>query len=155
MSPSLNPRPKLGGLLCAALLAVAGTCALTPPAHAAPTLLDITRSLTLRNILNGSIQLNLLANSQPSDAGATVNVIGETLAAGVEVGEGTTQFTDNGGTQNVTINEHSIGQLVPGEKVQATVTGVETKGGVVLGTSTVTQTLTCGQRDSSGTLTCS
>ncbi|WP_331723732.1 MULTISPECIES: hypothetical protein [unclassified Streptomyces] len=156
---SLTHSSRAGVLLGATALAVTSTFVVVPTAHAAPTLLDLTRVLTLRNMLNGPIQLNVLANTRNEGAfvGATTTVIGESEAPGLEAGIGETTVPLKDGTQAITVTETiAAGHLTPGEHVVVTLIGIDrTAAGLPISTATLTKTLTCGQRDSAGTLTCS
>ncbi|MFI1175765.1 hypothetical protein [Streptomyces melanogenes] len=158
-------RPRAAVLLGASTLALTATLATAPTAHAVPAILDFSRSLTLRNMLNGPIQANILANvrnegafnpGQRSSIPATSEeVIVETTAAGLQVGVGETTFPATPGPHPLTITERpGIGHITPGEPVQITVIGIEKAGALPIGITTLTETLHCGQPDTQGTITC-
>lgn len=158
---SRSARSKTGALLGATALSLTATLAAAQPAHAAPSILDFSRSITLRNMLNGPIQLNVLANTHNeggftrAPSASSGEIIGTTEALGVQVGVGEASFDPTDGAHPVTITERpGLGHIVPGEPVQVTVVGIIRHNGIPTDIATLTETLHCGQRDSAGTITC-
>jgi hypothetical protein len=144
-------------LLAATALTLTTAATAAQPVQAAHRT-SSTSVRTLRNILNGPIQLNVRVTIQDeNEDGATTTLIGETFAAGVEVGLGSTTVPLHDGTEDITITEQvHAGGVTAGEQVEVTVIGIDRdKFGLPISTATTTTTLTCGQPDSSGTITCS
>ncbi|MFG2142618.1 hypothetical protein ACGFRG_00220 [Streptomyces sp. NPDC048696] len=144
-----------------ALAATVAVSALAIPlatASPASALIDLTRSLNLRNILNGPIQLNVLANvtNQGSLFGRTENFQATVAAGGVDIGAGTASIPVSNGfigqetfTVPITLN---AGHLANGEKVQVTVNDTETVNGIPDEDTAETRTLTCHSQQGGGIL---
>ncbi|MEU5431497.1 hypothetical protein AB0H73_38660 [Streptomyces olivoreticuli] len=151
-----------GSLRNTALAATVAVSALAIPlatASPAAALISLDRALTLRNLLNGPIQLNVLANvrNEGPFIGRTENFQATGIGGGGgEIGAGFGSFrVPDGFTGQMTFSvpfSLNAGKLVDGEKVQVTVNDIETVNGIPDENTTETQTLTCHAQQGGGTL---
>lgn len=141
-------RRRLAAVVAAFALVTAGTAAAVPaqalpppPPPPLPTL-NFIGSIVVKVLIGGADSVRLqVVDTAPSDTEPLAAVVDE---PGVGLGAGTATVKGSGGTEPVTIPMTNVlGGLHNGDKVQATVSDVETSGGLQNATTAKTTTLTC------------